>query len=50
MKRNNDFNFLYKWWLGKPDEIAKVVLFLCSDLVIYVHGIMIPVDGGLLSL
>jgi 3-oxoacyl-[acyl-carrier protein] reductase len=35
--------------MGKPDEIAKVVLFLCSDLASYVHGTMIPVDGGFLS-
>ncbi len=35
--------------LGKPDEIAKVVLFLCSDLASYVQGAMIPVDGGFLS-
>jgi NAD(P)-dependent dehydrogenase (short-subunit alcohol dehydrogenase family) len=35
--------------LGKPDEIAKVILFLCSDLASYVHGVLIPVDGGFLS-
>ena len=35
--------------LGKPDEIAKVILFLCSDLASYVQGVMIPVDGGFLS-
>jgi NAD(P)-dependent dehydrogenase (short-subunit alcohol dehydrogenase family) len=35
--------------LGKPDEIAKVALFLCSDLASYVQGVMIPVDGGFLS-
>jgi NAD(P)-dependent dehydrogenase (short-subunit alcohol dehydrogenase family) len=35
--------------LGKPDEVAKVVLFLCSDLASYVQGAMIPVDGGFLS-
>jgi NAD(P)-dependent dehydrogenase (short-subunit alcohol dehydrogenase family) len=38
---------LGRW--GKPDEVAKVVLFLCSDLASYVQGVMIPVDGGFLS-
>ena len=35
--------------LGKPDEVAKVMLFLCSDLASYVQGVMIPVDGGFLN-
>ncbi len=38
---------LGRW--GKPDEVAKVILFLCSDLASYVQGVMIPVDGGFLS-
>ena len=32
---------------GTPDEIADVVLWLCSDLARYVTGAVIPVDGGL---
>lgn len=35
--------------LGKPQEIAKVVLFLASDLATYVSGIGLLVDGGLLA-
>ncbi len=35
--------------LGEPDEVARVVLFLASDLASYVHGAVIPVDGGFLS-
>jgi NAD(P)-dependent dehydrogenase (short-subunit alcohol dehydrogenase family) len=35
--------------LGEPDEIAKVIFFLCSGLASYVQGAMIPVDGGFLS-
>jgi len=35
--------------LGRPgtaDEVADVVVFLCSDLAAYLTGVNIPVDGG----
>ncbi len=35
--------------LGQPDEVARMVLVLVSDLASYVHGTAIPVDGGFLS-
>ena len=35
--------------LAKPDEIAKVVLFLCSELNTYITGQNIVVDGGFTS-
>jgi len=35
--------------MGDPDEVARAVLFLASDLASYVHGALIPVDGGFLS-
>lgn len=34
---------------GEQDEVAKVVLFLSSDLASYVQGAIVPVDGGFLS-
>ncbi len=34
---------------GQPDEVARVALFLAGGLASYVHGVLIPVDGGFLS-
>jgi len=34
---------------GQPDEVARVALFLASDLASYVHGALVAVDGGFLS-
>jgi 3-oxoacyl-[acyl-carrier protein] reductase len=31
---------------GEPDEIANVILFLCSDLAAYVTGQTLHVNGG----
>lgn len=38
---------LSRW--GVPDEVARVALFLASDLAVYVQGAVLPVDGGFLS-
>lgn len=32
--------------LGKPDEIAYLALYLCSDQAEFVNGAVMPIDGG----
>ena len=34
--------------IGKPEEVAKVVRFLCSDDASYITGQVISVNGGML--
>jgi 2-hydroxycyclohexanecarboxyl-CoA dehydrogenase len=34
---------------GEPEDYARVVLFLASDLAAFVTGVTIPVDGGTLA-
>ncbi|HKD65501.1 MAG TPA: glucose 1-dehydrogenase [Candidatus Binataceae bacterium] len=36
--------------MGKPEEIAAAVLWLCSDQASYVTGFAAPVDGGLTAM
>jgi NAD(P)-dependent dehydrogenase (short-subunit alcohol dehydrogenase family) len=35
---------LERW--AEPDEIGKVIRFLVSSDASYVHGVVLPVDGG----
>ena len=32
--------------VGKPEEVAAAVLFLCSDEAGYIQGASLVVDGG----
>ena len=34
--------------MGKPEEIAAAVAFLCSERAAYISGVVLPVDGGAL--
>ena len=46
------YDFHQRIALGRweePDDVAKVALFLSSDLASYVQGAIVPVDGGFLT-
>jgi NAD(P)-dependent dehydrogenase (short-subunit alcohol dehydrogenase family) len=35
--------------LGQPEEVAELVVWLCSDRASLITGASIPVDGGYLA-
>jgi NAD(P)-dependent dehydrogenase (short-subunit alcohol dehydrogenase family) len=35
--------------LGRPDEIAQAIVWLCSDAASFVTGVAFPVDGGVMA-
>jgi len=36
--------------MGKPEEVAALALFLCSDEASFITGTDYPMDGGFLNL
>jgi len=32
--------------VGRAEEVAALVLFLCSDACSYITGTVVPIDGG----
>jgi 2-deoxy-D-gluconate 3-dehydrogenase len=34
---------------GDPSEVAGPVVFLASDAASYIHGALLPIDGGWLA-
>ncbi len=36
--------------IADADEVARAVLFLCSDAATFINGVELPVDGGYLAL
>jgi NAD(P)-dependent dehydrogenase (short-subunit alcohol dehydrogenase family) len=36
--------------MGRPDEVAELALFLCSDAAAFITGSNVPIDGGFVTL
>lgn len=35
--------------VGRPEEVAKPIVFLASDMASYITGTILPIDGGFIS-
>jgi NAD(P)-dependent dehydrogenase (short-subunit alcohol dehydrogenase family) len=35
--------------VGQPDEVARTVLWLCSEQASFITGVTLPIDGGKLA-
>jgi NAD(P)-dependent dehydrogenase (short-subunit alcohol dehydrogenase family) len=35
--------------LGRPEEVATIAVWLCSDQASFINGATIPIDGGKLA-
>ena len=36
--------------MGKPEEVAQLALYLCSDAASFITGTNVPIDGGFINL
>ena len=36
--------------MGRPEEVASLALFLCSDEAAFITGVDYPIDGGSINL
>ena len=35
--------------IGTPDEVADLIVWLCSDKASFITGVHVPIDGGFVA-